>query len=150
MPRISEEDKKKILGGNAASVPEPLLQAMPAPVLFWQESKPVELLEQILVDFDIRAVFDVSPGSGALAEAALRLGICYVGVTTDTSHARWLGNVLDRVAMTHVATVGRPLYNKEMAVDVNSHFGDVLAGMQESADMEDVDVGDLMPDSPSA
>ena len=110
----------------------------------------MELFEQILQDFDIRCVFDVSPGSGALAEAALRQGICYVGVTTDTTHTRWLGNVLDRVAMTHVATPGRPIYNKEMAVDVNSHFGDVMAAFQENAEMDDVDVGELMPDSVSA
>ena len=149
MPRITEEDKKQIGCGNvaAAGVPEQLLQVFPNPVLFWQETKPVELYEQMLQDFDIRAVFDASPGSGALAEAALRLGISYVGVTTSSTHAKWLGNVTDRVAMSHLATPGRPLYNQQLAKDVNSHFGDMLAGLQESADMEDVDVHELLPDS---
>jgi len=147
MPRISEDDKTSVFGRRAPSVPDQMLQAFPNPVLYWQESKPVELFEQILTDFEIRAIFDVSPGSGALAEAALRLGICYVGVTTNSTHTRWLGNVLDRVAMSHLGTPGRPIYSKELASDVNSYFGDMLAGLKESADMEDVDVGELLPDS---
>ena len=75
------------------------------------------------------------------------MGICYVGVTTNTAHTKWLGNVLDRVAMSHVTTPGRPIYNKELANSVMTYFGDMLAGLQESADMEDVDVGEIMPDS---
>ena len=146
MPRITEEDKRLIVGGSASGVPDQLLQAFPNPVLYWQEAKPVDLLEQLLTDFDMRAVFDISPGSGALAEAALRLGISYVGVTTTSTHAKWLGNVIDRVAMGHLAMPGRPLYNKEVASDVNTYFGDMLAGLQESADMEDVDVDSLMPE----
>ena len=150
MPRITEEDKKIIFDGSqnhAHGVPDPLLRAFPNPVLFWQESKPVELFEQLLLDFDIRGVFDVSPGSGCLAEAALRLGICYVGVTTKATHAKWLGNVMDRVAMSHVVTPGRPCYSKDLAADVQTHFGAMLAGLKESEDMEDVDLAELMTDS---
>ena len=150
MPRITEEDKKSIFDGSqnqAHGVPDALLQAFPNPVLFWQESKPVELFEQLLLDFDIRVVFDVSPGSGCLAEAALRLGICYVGVTTKATHAKWLGNVMDRVAMSHVVTPGRPCYLKDVAADVQTYFGAMLAGLKESADMEDVDLAELLKDS---
>ena len=144
-PRISEDNKADIVDSKAAGVPEQLLQLFPNPVLFWQESKPVDLFEQLLIDFDIRACFDVSPGSGALAEAALRLGICYVGVTTKAMHAKWLGNVVDRVAMSHMATPGRPCYQKDLAFDVQNYFSDMLAGLEESNDGEDVDVADLMP-----
>ena len=80
------------------------------------------MFEELLLDFDIRGVFDLSPGSGCLAEAALRLGICYVGVTTKAAHAKWLGNVIDRVAMSHVVTPGRPCYLKDLAGDVQAHF----------------------------
>jgi len=147
-PRITEQDKISIFGNPAtAGVPEQLLQAFPNPVLFWQESKPVDLLEELLLNFDIRGVFDLSPGSGALAEAALRLGICYVGVTTKAAHAKWLGNVADRVTMSHIATLGRPCYQKDLESEVQLHFGDMLAGMRESADMEDLDVTELMPNS---
>ena len=116
-------------------------------MLLWQEAKPVEFYEQLLTDFDIHGVFDVSPGSGACAEAAMRLGICYVGVTTKAAHAKWLGNVLDRVAMSHAATPGRPCYLKELAGDVQTYFGDMLAGLQESEEMEDVDLEELLPES---
>jgi hypothetical protein len=145
LPRISEQDKALIHEGSPSSVPDELLQAFPNPVLFWQESKPVDLYEQLLVDFDIRGIFDISPGSGALAEAALRLGVCYVGVTTKTTHAKWLGNVVDRVAMSHMAAPGRPCYQKDLATEVQTHFGDMLAGLEESADMEDIDVAKLLP-----
>ena len=151
MPRITEGDNKHIFDSPACvahGVPDALLQAFPNPVLLWQEAKPVELYEQIFTDFDIHGVFDVSPGSGACAEAALRLGICYVGVTTKTAHSRWLGNVMDRVAMSHAVTPGRPCYMKDIAGDLQTHFGDVLAGLQESADMEDVDLEDLLPAQP--
>ena len=107
----------------------------------------MELYEQLLLDFDIRGVFDVYPGSGCLAEAALRLGICYVGVTTKATHAKWLGNVMDRVAMSHVVTPGRPCYFKDLAADVQTHFGAMLAGLKESEDMEDVVLAELMTDS---
>ena len=48
-------------------------------------------MEQLLTDVGVRGVFDISPGSAALAEAALRLGISYVGVAAKSTHAKWLG-----------------------------------------------------------
>ena len=35
---------------------------------------------------------------------------------------------------------------KDLAGDLQQHFGDMLAGLQESAEMEDVDLAELMPD----
>ena len=126
MPRITEEYTHLILEGSAAGVPDQLLQACTNPVLYWQESKPVALMEQLLTDFGVCGVFHISPGPAALAEAALRVGISYVGVTAKSTHAKWLGNVIDRVAMSHLATPGRPMHNKELATDVNAYFGDML------------------------
>ena len=52
-------------------------------------------------------------------------------------------DVLDRVT-----TAGRPCYLKEdLATDVQTHFGSMLAGLQVSAGMEDVDVAEVMPSS---
>ena len=82
-----------------------------------------------------------------MAEAALRLGICYVGVTTKATHAKWLNNVIDRVAMSHVVTPGKPCYMKDLVDNIQTHFGPMLARLQESAEMEDVDLEALMPDS---
>ena len=144
IPRISEADKAGIMGAGFAGVPEQLLQSFPNPVLFWQEAKPIEIYEQILTDFDIRCVFDVSPASGALAEAALRLGICYVGVTTKATHAKWLNNVLDNVALAHMATPGRPCYAKDSADEIQTHFADILVGLEEAAAAEDLDMEQIM------
>ena len=75
MPRITEEDKRLMVEGSVAGVPDQLLQTFPKPVLYWQERTPVELMEQLLTGFDVRGVFVISPGSAALVEVALRLGI---------------------------------------------------------------------------
>ena len=54
---------------------------------------------------------------------------------------------MDRVAMSHVVTPGRPCYFKDLAADVQTHFGAMLAGLKESEGMEDVDLAELMTDS---
>ena len=48
--------------------------------------------------------------------------------------------------MSHVVTPGRPCYFKDLAADVQTHFGAMLAGLKESGDMDDVDLAELMPD----
>ena len=141
IPRISVKDKAEIVGMfSPAGVPESLMQEFSNPILFWQEGKPVEIYEQMLADFDVRSVFDVSPGSGALAEACLRLGITYVGVTTRPTHATWLSNVLDRVVLGHIVTPGRPCYQKDFAVEVQTHVSDILLVLQESESADDFDM----------
>ena len=77
----------------------------------------------------------------------MRLGLCYVVVATKASHTKWLGSVLERITINHIATPGRPCYSKELASLVQSHFGDMLAGMEESANMEDVGLAELLPDT---
>ena len=53
---------------------------------------------------------------------------------------------MDRVAMSHVVTPGRPCYFKDLAADVQTHFGAMLAGLKESEDMEDVPLAEIMTD----
>ena len=145
MPRISATDKAVIMGGaSAAGVPEPLRVVCPNPPLFWQECKPTELYEQLLSDLDVTSVFDLSPGSGALAEACLRLGATYAGVTAKAEHARWLQNVLDRITVKHVITPGRSLFNKESVDTMRLHFGDILQAVDTEADGEDINVATLL------
>ena len=141
IPRIAEKDKAEIVGmSSPAGVPENLTQEFSNPILFWQEAKPVELYEQLLADFDARSVFDVSPGSGALAEACLRLGISYVGVTTRMTHATWLSNVLDRMVLGHIVTPGRPCYQKDFAAEVRTHVSDILRALEEAESADDIDM----------
>ena len=145
LPRISEKDKKSIVGNESpANVPKELLQHFPNPVLFWQEAKPVEIYEQLLLDFDIRSIFDVSPGSGGLAEAALKLGVMYVGVTTSQTHTKWLDNALDRVAVGHTKTPGRPCYDKEFAAEVQTHCSDILIALDTESDKHGTDPVEVM------
>ena len=54
-------------------------QADNAP-LFWNESKPIALWAAIIDDWKVSAIFDCSPGSGALMEAALTRGVVYHGL----------------------------------------------------------------------
>ena len=141
IPRISVNDKEAIVEQNSpAGVPDSLLHAFPHPPLFWQEAKPIQLYEQMLADYDVRSIFDVSPGSGALAEAAMALGITYVGVTTRPTHAKWLNNVLDRAVLSHITMPGRPCHQTELAGDVQKYFSDILLAAADIAAGDDVDV----------
>ena len=146
IPRLSEKDKKAIIGDHSPCiVPEALAPTFGAnPILFWQEAKPISLLEALLEDLDIAAVFDVSPGSGALAEACLRLGVQYVGVTTSDTHNRWLQNVLDRAAVEHIVTQGRPLYQRSLVEHVRRHFDEVLSALDAARAAADVDIEELI------
>ena len=47
--------------------------------LFWSEAKAVGLLSQLLSDFGVAHVVDLSPGSGALAAAAAMNNLTYDG-----------------------------------------------------------------------
>lgn len=81
IPLISRTEKETIGFRRAAvdDVPEKWLHGSSEP-LFWQESKSIDFWQALLKDFRAKAVFDVSAGSGALAEAALSLGIGYHGL----------------------------------------------------------------------
>lgn len=80
MPMISPEEKGKIFSvPGRKPVPETWSRG-PAEPLFWQESKPIGLWTALLTDLNIKAVFDLSPGSGACAAAAMSCGIQYHGV----------------------------------------------------------------------
>ncbi len=67
--------------------------------LFWGERKTVKMWAQILEDVDAKAVYDLTPGTGALASACLIAGITYVGVARNADHRQWLDTLLDRVAL---------------------------------------------------
>jgi hypothetical protein len=51
---------------------------------------------------DIKAIVDVSPGSGQLGIAALNLGVSYVGVCCDERHMSLLTNIADRDALRSI------------------------------------------------
>ncbi len=139
LPRITTADKKAILGNDACGgVPPRAVHSFgPNPCLFWQEAKPPELLQQLIRDFKLHAIFDVTPGAGTWAEASMLAGVQYVGVTTSPVHQVWLANVCDRLALTQIVTAGRPLYQRELADHIRKHFEDELKRAGECGEDEE-------------
>ena len=90
MPLIAKDDKLNILDPKRVLSPPTLPdewdekngQDVP---LYWQESKPIALWIALLDDWKVQAIMDLSPGSGALCEAALTRGILYHGLCQTLS-----------------------------------------------------------------
>ena len=82
LPLIQVNSKKDILGVEITEAPDDWTEMHGAKVqpLFWQEGKPIQFWVALLTDLNVKAVFDLTPGSGALAEAAMSLGASYHGV----------------------------------------------------------------------
>ena len=106
--------------------------------LFWQERKTVKCWKAILKDVQCKAVFDLTPGSGACARAAMEMGVPYAGVTRCQEHCSWLQNILDRQALRCVATAGA-LFDQDLSECVKEHFQDVLDQLNEQDAIEDTD-----------
>ena len=110
--------------------------------LYWQERKPVELWEDLLLSLDAKMVVDLSPGSGAAGRAAMRLGISYVAACREDAHASWLANILDREACQLIVKPKSQLYDQSLAGVINFHFAEVLAQMDRQANAQDVSDND--------
>ena len=67
-----------------------------------------------------RAVVDLSPGSGALAEACMKMGAQYFGVVFDKTHFQWLSNVVDRASLQYICAQGGLLYHADLAAHVSA------------------------------
>ena len=82
MPRISKTEKAKIFSQDARkAVPEDWVGVYGvSEPLFWQECKPVSFWRSFIQDYSIKAIFDVTAGSGCLAEAAMMEGYIYHGL----------------------------------------------------------------------
>lgn len=97
VPLIARADKAQIFrhapgthgttAGEGEELPENWCHGATEP-LFWQECKPISFWMALLNDLNAKAVFDLTPGSGALAEAAMAAGIQYHGTcrTPRCSH----------------------------------------------------------------
>ena len=95
IPMISSAEKAKLMaslvvhgpgsagppGGQAPTLPDEWLErhGQDTP-LFWNESKPIALWCALIDDWKVQAVFDITPGSGALMEACLTRGVLYYGI----------------------------------------------------------------------
>lgn len=147
LPKIALDQKPAALPGGDSPSPAPAKwdethgDGVP---LFWRESKAVEFWSALIDDFHFNAVVDLTPGSGALAEASIRKGVAYLGVCFDEPHQSWLQNRLDQVALHEIVKNGTPLYEQDLATLVKAQFADLVG---EEFNEPDVDEG--QPEDPN-
>ncbi len=137
LPFVNGTDKRKIHGFEPNDPKPGVFDTSAGQPLFWAERKPIALWRSILQDLDIKAIFDVSPGSGTLARAALELGLSYVGLTRQQEHVAFLNNVVDRHALTLICKSGSPLFQQDLQKCVEEHFNDILDQLKEAAESKD-------------
>lgn len=82
LPLISPKEKQTIMGScKPVLPPDDWTEKYGGDVpLFWQEGKSISFWGALLEEFRIKSIFDMTPGSGALMEAALLRGIVYHGL----------------------------------------------------------------------
>lgn len=129
LPKMSAADKAKIIQdldpSSMACAPPGTLDEKGVP-LFWSEVKPLAFWSELISNFDLGAVYDLTPGSGALATACLQAGTVYFGAVGNEHHLSWLQNVLDRAALVELVTAGTPLYQEDLATSIKEHFSELL------------------------
>ena len=86
------------------------------PVLFHSMSP--HLWSELLYDFEVGAVIDLTAGDGAAALAALRAGLAYTGVTLSAAHSTELRKYLYMAALQAAATEGDPLYDMDLVLSL--------------------------------
>ena len=79
-----------------------------------------------MAELDVSCVVDVTPGSGALAEAAMIKGISYFGFVANPVHLGWLTNVIDRASCRQIAKSGSYLYQEDLANSLKEMFSDIV------------------------
>ena len=138
LPQVKAEDKKLILGvEEVAEPPAKLWDSEGGFPLYWSERKPVEFWEDILLCLDASVVVDLSPGSGSVGRAALRLGLQYVACCRTDEHTAFLGHVFDREACEQIVKSQSPLFEQDLSQLVSTHFAEILEGLKRSREAED-------------
>jgi len=82
-------------------------------------------------------VVDISPGSGSVGRAALRLGIQYVAACRTDAHASWLGNVLDREACELIVKDKSPLFEQNLSTLIKKHLAEIWNVFEEQQKADD-------------
>ena len=76
-------------------------------------------------------VIDMSPGSGSVGRACLRMGLQYQAACRTAAHASWVSNVLDRESCELIVTTKSPLFEQDLAQMIKTHFSDAISQLQE-------------------
>ena len=103
IPRLDRDGVEQILGRSAVAGAEVAIKQhvkdeieKRGHPLFWSEYKSVQLFKVLFDQFDITHIWDVTPGSGAAASAALATGTQYEGFTANAAHKQWIEAIMDR------------------------------------------------------
>ena len=67
--------------------------------LFWQDLLTPRALAAVFADLNIGWVFDLSPGSGTAALAAVLNEIGYEGIAANETHALWVDSILSKMTL---------------------------------------------------
>ena len=152
MPKIALADKQKLslfLSMDTANAAPEGWDHSGVP-LFWRETKSTEFWRCFLDCFDIKAIVDLSPGSGALASAAMAEGCQYVGIAPDSTHLKFLQNTCDRNSLQYIVQNGAHLHQQDLAELIERHYRDVLDALQAQGDDHEDDEADAGDDPDDA
>ena len=141
MIKVSSADKCAILNraGALTSPPEKLAARLNDVLpLFWQERKPCDFWRQFLNDLDVRAVCDLTPGSGTLAKACMLENWAYSGITRTGAHSSFMQNKLDRDAVGVISMDGSGMHEADLAQHIKEHFSEIVEELH-AADVEDAE-----------
>ena len=131
LPRLDLAKKEAVVGGEVKDIPTGpgCKAAKTGHPLFWQELKSVDFLVSVLNDFGIGYVFDLSPGSGAMAIACVRNGVAYDGVCANEEHQQWLNGLLDMATLAVEGEAGENTKEGEqsLAAKIKQRFGTAVA-----------------------
>ena len=105
--------------------------------LLWMETKSVDAWVQILKDTSVKAVMDLSSGSGNLASACMRVGATYIGFVYHKTHLQWLTNVVDRNSLKYLTESGSFLYQEDLATHVKQLFEELVEPDGDENELED-------------
>lgn len=144
LPQLDPEEKG-LVHGFTNNVPATWAAHSSGVPLFWQEVRPVSFWQGLLEELKVKSVFDLSPGSGALASACLLSGEQYFGVCRNETHQNWLANVVDRMTMSLACDASTPVHQvggDTLATAIKDHFPDVLDEIAAREDADDEDIGD--------
>ena len=137
LPRISAVEKATVFPtpGDVPS-PSPSKWDFGGAPVFWRESKTAELWKANFDLFNVKTIVDFTPGSGALAVAAMSRGLKYTGFVEGAKHLAWLQNILDTAALRYIAKQGEILYKEDLAEMINQHYADLLETQDDALDVE--------------
>ena len=138
MPKVTKEDKAKILGFEPQYPRAKLFDCSVGSPLWWQERKTPTFWKVFLANLDAKMVFDATPGAGSAGRAAMELGITYTCMAKNAEHNSWLQNVFDRAAMQVMMQNGSPLFEQDLSTCIGEHFKDVLDQLHQQDACEDV------------